>query len=181
MTPSRAGPLPVLGLRQTPVVRDDRTEAVFSVRKVVMLLSLVYMSAADEPFDQPRLDALLEHARARNAASGLSGLLVYKDGRFMQLLEGPEAAVLETYQRITEDPRHTDVGLLVEERIHTPRFGEWTMAFDRDHETALPDGFDTFLSDGDRSADTSKARALLRWFRTHPMAAPDAALGKHRR
>ncbi len=146
-----------------------------------MLLSLVYMSAADEPFDQPRLDALLEHTRARNAASGLSGLLVYKDGRFMQLLEGPEAAVLETYQRITEDPRHTDVGLLVEERIHTPRFGEWTMAFDRDHETALPDGFDTFLSDGDRSADTSKARALLRWFRTHPMAAPDAALGKHRR
>lgn len=181
MTPGRAGPLPVLGLRRTSIVRDDRTEAVFSVRKVVMLLSLVYMSAADEPFDQPRLDALLEHARARNAASGLSGLLVYKDGRFMQLLEGPEAAVLETYQRITEDPRHTDVGLLVEERIHTPRFGEWTMAFDRDHETALPDGFDTFLSDGDRSADTSKARALLRWFRTHPMAAPDAALGKHRR
>ncbi|MEJ8283366.1 MULTISPECIES: BLUF domain-containing protein [Curtobacterium] len=162
-------------------MRDDRTEAAFSVRKVVMLLSLVYMSAADEPFDQDRLDALLEHARARNGASGLSGLLVYKDGRFMQLLEGPEAAVLETYQRIIEDPRHTDVGLLVEERIHTPRFGEWTMAFDRGHEAALPDGFDTFLTDGDRSADTSKARALLRWFRTHPMAAPDAALGKHRR
>lgn len=101
MTPTRS---PFWGCAESADVRDDRTEAAFSVRKVVMLLSLVYMSAADEPFDQDRLDALLEHARARNAASGLSGLLVYKDGRFMQLLEGPEAAVLETYQRIIEDP-----------------------------------------------------------------------------
>jgi len=146
-----------------------------------MLLSLVYMSAANEVFDQERLDALLEHARVRNTASGLSGLLVYKDGRFMQLLEGPEVAVLETYQRIIDDPRHTDVGLLVEERIHTRRFGEWKMAFHREAEADLPDGFDSFLAEGDASADTSRARELLRWFRNHPMAAPDAALGKHRR
>ncbi|PYY59034.1 hypothetical protein DEJ17_08370 [Curtobacterium sp. MCSS17_011] len=146
-----------------------------------MLLSLVYMSAANEVFDQDRLDALLEHARVRNAESGLSGLLVYKDGRFMQLLEGPEVAVLQTYQRIIDDPRHTDVGLLVEERIHTPRFGEWKMAFHREPDADLPDGFDSFLAEGDTSADTSRARELLRWFRNHPMASPDAALGKHRR
>lgn len=146
-----------------------------------MLLSLVYMSAAAEPFEQPQLEALLEHARTRNAAAGLSGMLVFKDGRFMQLVEGPEAAVLETYQRIIDDPRHTDVGLLVEERIHTPRFGEWTMAFHRDGDGDLPDGFDAFLTEGDRSGDTSRSRELLRWFRTHPLAAPDAAKGKHRR
>ncbi len=146
-----------------------------------MLLSLVYMSAANQVFDQERLDALLEYSRQRNGAAGLSGMLVYKDGRFMQLIEGPESAVLETYQRIIEDPRHTDVGLLVEERIHTPRFGEWTMAFHREADAELPDGFDAFLADGDASADSSRARELLRWFRNHPMAAPDAALGKHRR
>ncbi|OII03976.1 BLUF domain-containing protein [Curtobacterium sp. Leaf154] len=146
-----------------------------------MLLSLVYMSAANQVFDQELLDALLEHAREHNTASDLSGLLVYKDGRFMQLLEGPEAAVLETYRRITDDPRHTEIGLLVEERIHTRRFGEWKMAFHREVDGDLPDGFDTFLAQGDASADTSRARELLRWFRNHPLAAPDAALGKHRR
>jgi hypothetical protein len=146
-----------------------------------MLLSLVYMSAANQVFDQELLDALLEHAREHNTASDLSGLLVYKDGRFMQLLEGPEAAVLETYRRITDDPRHTEIGLLVEERIHTRRFGEWKMAFHREVDGDLPDGFDAFLAQGDASADTSRARELLRWFRNHPLAAPDAALGKHRR
>ena len=146
-----------------------------------MLLSLVYMSAANQVFDQELLDALLEHAREHNTASDLSGLLVYKAGRFMQLLEGPEAAVLETYRRITDDPRHTEIGLLVEERIHTRRFGEWKMAFHREVDGDLPDGFDTFLAQGDASADTSRARELLRWFRNHPLAAPDAALGKHRR
>jgi len=139
------------------------------------------MSAATEPFDDAALDALLEHSRTRNSAAGLSGLLVCKDGRFMQLLEGPEDAVLETYQRIVDDPRHTDVGLLVDERIHTRRFGEWTMAFHREDDGDLPDGFDAFLAEGDRSGDTSRPRELLRWFRNHPLAAPDAALGKHRR
>lgn len=147
-----------------------------------MLQSLVYMSSATEPFDEDDLEAVLEHARRRNTADGLSGLLVHRAGRFMQLLEGPYDAVLATYARIIEDPRHEDVRLLVEESIHTRRFPEWSMAYDREVDgAAVPDGFSGFLSDGDRSADASRARELLRWFRNHPMADPTAAQGKHRR
>uniref|UniRef100_A0A942T1J9 Acylphosphatase n=1 Tax=Neobacillus citreus TaxID=2833578 RepID=A0A942T1J9_9BACI len=147
-----------------------------------MLQSLVYMSSASRPFDDAELDRVLEHARERNTADGLTGLLVARGGRFMQLLEGPYDAVLATYQRILEDDRHDGVVLLVEESIHTRRFPEWSMAYDRDDDAAAPpEGFSDFLPSGDRSADQSRARELLRWFRSHPLADPDAARGKHRR
>jgi len=147
-----------------------------------MLQSLVYMSSAAEPFDDDALEEVLEHARSRNTADGLTGLLVHRNGRFMQLLEGPYDAVLSTYQRILADDRHDDVRLLAEESIHTRRFPEWSMAYDRDTDgAAVPEGFSDFLETGDRSADSSRSRELLRWFRNHPMADPTAAKGKHRR
>ena len=147
-----------------------------------MLQSLVYMSSAAEPFDDDALEEVLEHARSRNTADGLTGLLVHRNGRFMQLLEGPYDAVLSTYQRILADDRHEDVRLLAEESIHTRRFPEWSMAYDRDSDgAAVPEGFSDFLETGDRSADSSRSRELLRWFRNHPMADPTAAKGKHRR
>ncbi|PZE88894.1 BLUF domain-containing protein [Curtobacterium sp. MCBD17_008] len=145
-----------------------------------MLQSLVYMSSATEHFDGPALDAVLERSRVRNTEDGLTGLLVHREGRFMQLLEGPHDAVISTYGRIVGDPRHDEVRLLVEETIHTRRFPEWSMAFSRDTDVEPPEGFSDFLT-GDTSADASKARELLRWFRNHPMAAPTASLGKHRR
>ncbi|MCL9665400.1 BLUF domain-containing protein [Curtobacterium albidum] len=147
-----------------------------------MLQSLVYMSSATEPFDEADLEAVLDHARARNTADGLTGMLVHRGGRFMQLLEGPYDAVMATYGRIVADERHDEVRLLVEESIHTRRFPEWSMAYDRDSDgVEVPEGFSTFLDQGDQSADQSRPRELLRWFRNHPMADPTAAKGKHRR
>lgn len=147
-----------------------------------MLQSLVYMSSASEAFDEDALEEVLEHARTRNTTDGLTGMLVHRAGRFMQLLEGPYDAVIATYARIVEDPRHEDVRLLVEESIHTRRFPEWSMAYDRESDGGdVPEGFSGFLEAGDRSADTSRPRELLRWFRNHPMADPTASKGKHRR
>jgi hypothetical protein len=147
-----------------------------------MLQSLVYMSSASTPFGDDDLDEVLAHARERNTADGLTGLLVHRNGRFMQLLEGPYDAVLSTYQRILADDRHGDVRLLAEESIHTRRFPEWSMAYDRDTDEApVPEGFSDFLAAGDRSADSGRSRELLRWFRNHPLADPTAAKGKHRR
>ncbi len=147
-----------------------------------MLQSLVYMSSAAEPFDEDALEEVLEYARSRNTADGLTGMLVHRNGRFMQLLEGPYDAVISTYGRIVEDPRHEEVRLLVEESIHTRRFPEWSMAYDRESDgVQVPEGFSAFLDEGDQSADASRPRELLRWFRNHPMADPTAAKGKHRR
>ncbi len=59
---------------------------------VCVLVSIVYMSRAAVPFDDDDLAELLREARLRNEALGVSGLLVAKGGRFMQLLEGRRGA-----------------------------------------------------------------------------------------
>ena len=61
------------------------------------LISLVYISSERAPFSAKELDALLASSRARNAENGVTGVMLYARGSFMQYLEGPKQAVLETY------------------------------------------------------------------------------------
>ncbi len=77
---------------------------------------------------------------------------------------------MATYARIVADERHDDVRLLVEESIHTRRFPEWSMAYDRETDgVEVPEGFSTFLDRGDDSADQSRpasccgGSATTRW------------------
>lgn len=94
-----------------------------------MILRLVYVSAAARPFDAPALAELLRASRARNAADGLTGMLLYHDGSFIQVLEGPEPAVRACYARIQRDRRHVRVTTVFEEEDGERAFAEWSMGF----------------------------------------------------
>lgn len=72
---------------------------------------------------------LLEFARRHNAAAGITGMLLYKDGNFIQALEGPEAAVRALYRRIQLDTRHRGILKLLDEPIAARRFEHWSMGF----------------------------------------------------
>lgn len=93
------------------------------------MLSIVYSSTATRPFHDADLATLLAASRLANDRRGLSGLLLHRDGRFMQVLEGPEDGVRRTLAAIAADPRHTDVQVLDEEAITARRFGSWSMAY----------------------------------------------------
>lgn len=93
------------------------------------LLSILYVSSAKRLLSEVELAALLESARAHNAECGITGLLLYGDGNFMQLLEGPEAAVTELYERIRCDSRHHMV-ITIQRETGLPReFADWSMAY----------------------------------------------------
>ncbi|MFD2717252.1 BLUF domain-containing protein [Hymenobacter monticola] len=95
------------------------------------LYQLLYQSEALMAFDTPELLALLHQCRTRNAAQNITGLLLYAaDGRFMQLLEGEQAAVLSLYhQRIARDPRHFKFRVLSEGPCRERTFDSWAMSF----------------------------------------------------
>src|ERR1700688_667864 len=76
------------------------------------MFHLVYASSALQPFTKPELQALLEQARQKNAKLGLTGMLLYKDGNFMQTLEGEKEAVTELVSTIERDARHKGVLVL---------------------------------------------------------------------
>ncbi len=79
-----------------------------------------------EPADMIRL---LLDARAHNRGDRITGLLLYRDGAFMQLLEGEPARVDATYRRIHDDPRHVDIALLVDRVAHAPLMPGWNMGY----------------------------------------------------
>ena len=91
---------------------------------------IIYSSAEVVKFDAPELKALLLTSRLRNKAVGLTGMLIYDAGMFLQMLEGEESVVLERFGRIKADPRHRDVTVLLRsEADETRRFGDWSMGF----------------------------------------------------
>jgi len=93
------------------------------------LISTVYISAAIAPFTPPELVELLRISREKNAEHGLTGMLLYNDGNFMQVLEGPPASVDALMANIRRDPRHIRVTVLLRKKVEARTFGQWQMAF----------------------------------------------------
>lgn len=93
------------------------------------MLRVIYVSSAIAPFSENQLDELLATSRRNNLATDITGLLLYKDGNFMQTLEGPDQAVQELMAKIRSDPRHHHFTTLMEGPILERSFGNWTMGF----------------------------------------------------
>ena len=91
-----------------------------------MLVRLLYASRAVNP-DPAAIEAILAQSRQHNPASGITGVLCYGNGIFLQAIEGGRSAVSELYGHIQRDARHCDVELLMFEEIAERRFGGWTM------------------------------------------------------
>ena len=91
-----------------------------------MLVRLLYASRAVDPATNS-IDEILSKSRQYNPGSGITGILCYGGGIFLQAIEGGRMAVSDLYGHIQKDSRHKDVVLLHYEEIAERRFGGWTM------------------------------------------------------
>lgn len=135
-----------------------------------VILQLGYASAGTVAFTNDDLVELLAKSRANNEAAGITGMLLYHEGSFLQVLEGPQEAVEELYGRICLDPRHTEAILLFRREHLGRQFDNWTMGFHQVSKdpSQRPDGLNQFLTTGittitDRDAE--KIRNILLGFR----------------
>jgi hypothetical protein len=137
------------------------------------MMSMTYVSTATEQFGDAEIAALLRHSRQKNARRGLTGFLLFKEGQFMQVLEGEDDQVRELYAVIAADPRHTAVRTLLSDPITERQFSTWSMGFRVVTDETLKDipGYDDILSrTNGRQApwdEPTRAQWLLNWFRTH--------------
>ena len=92
-----------------------------------MLVRLLYVSRAVDPESGRAIESILLAARQHNLQNGITGILCYGGGIFVQAIEGGRSAVNDLYNHIIKDPRHQDVELLHYEEITERRFGGWTM------------------------------------------------------
>lgn len=93
------------------------------------LWTIVYVSTATHLLSDDELEALLAASRSKNPARDITGILLYDDGNFMQVIEGPRQAAFDLYDRIQQDPLHTGLITLIEQPIKKRLFFEWAMEF----------------------------------------------------
>ena len=91
-----------------------------------MLVRLLYASRAVNPATAP-IEEILAQSRQGNPGQGITGILCYGGGIYLQAIEGGRNQVNNLYAQIVSDKRHTDVVLLNYEEIAERRFGGWTM------------------------------------------------------
>lgn len=114
-----------------------------------MVHSLIYASRATHPMSEATIVEILAVARRNNAARNVTGMLLHHAGSFLQVLEGEEAAVEETYARIARDPRHDTIVLLSRGNSPARGFGEWSMgALELGPESRDLPGINDFLRTG---------------------------------
>ena len=100
---------------------------------------LLYVSSSVGHVSDDEIAQILHAARANNLAGGITGMLLYCDGNFLQLLEGEDVAVQRTFDRIRRNPRHTDVTILLDEKVTERAFAEWSMGFEKLLKPSNPD------------------------------------------
>lgn len=103
------------------------------------LLRVSYKSVAAGPLDLPAVCAIVREAAANNARLDISGGLVFRNAQFLQILEGPPAAVRAVYERIAYDNRHRAMVQLSSDRAPNRLFeGAWMALSDGN---AIPTAF----------------------------------------
>jgi hypothetical protein len=125
------------------------------------LFSTVYVSSAsDQGLTDAELADILRVSRANNQRDRITGMLLYKDGNIMQLLEGPKAEVEALIEKLRRDHRHHGVQLLLEDHAAQRQFDNWAMAF-RKFETNEPQELEG-------RSDFLERAAAAEAFRTNP-------------
>lgn len=110
-------------------LRADPVRGNHPIREAVRppIWSLVYHSRASGPMSESDLSELQRTAAARNHAEGLTGLMIYDQGRFFQWLEGPEDSLEKVWISIQRDPRHGAIDVLGRHPAPLRCFGDWDM------------------------------------------------------
>ena len=93
------------------------------------MFHIIYASEASRSLTRQELLALHARAREKNSRVGITGMLIHKDGRFAQVLEGEEGAVRQLFDIIRQDGRQRDVKILMEGPIAQREFADWSMGF----------------------------------------------------
>lgn len=92
-----------------------------------MMGSLLYRSTALQPPTESELGQLIRSSQLRNRALGITGMLVYENGQFLQSLEGPPDAMEEIWSSIRRDPRHCSIEVLKQTLAAGRMFSGWDM------------------------------------------------------
>jgi Sensors of blue-light using FAD len=132
------------------------------------MIHIIYASVETQDFSSAQLTELLQKARVKNEDLHVTGMLLYSDGNFFQVLEGEPDSVEGMYKKLQLDKRHQQLTMIVREPIAKRYFADWSMGFSSvtPEELRQVDGLNDFFRDGSCfvGLDSGRAKKLLAAF-----------------
>ena len=95
------------------------------------MIQVSYISSATQPMSTQELLELLQQCRKNNAGNGVTGMLLYGNATFLQVLEGEERIIDSLVEKIRTDARHTRLQILHRKTIERRQYSDWSMGFKR--------------------------------------------------
>ena len=90
---------------------------------------IVYFSTASDRQDAIVLAGIVAQSHAHNLRDGITGLLVAGGHRYLQVIEGPDAAIRRLALRLRRDDRHLGMTVMIDRKVVDRHFDGWSMAF----------------------------------------------------
>lgn len=138
------------------------------------LIQLVYVSlSSSNELSEDDLKNLLVEIRKKNKVKGVTGLLLYNNGSFIQVIEGEKLMIRSLYNKIEKDSRHNTIVMLAENKIKKRSFPDWTMGYFQisNKQAAQIPGFSDFIDPESRRKilenSTTEVMYLLNSFREY--------------
>lgn len=103
------------------------------------MIQVSYVSRVSEPLSAEQLLELLLQCRNNNRALGITGMLLYGNGTFLQAIEGDQSVIDPLVEKISTDPRHAQVQILHRKTIPARQYADWSMGFERVTDDGLGD------------------------------------------
>lgn len=137
------------------------------------LQQIIYFSKAVKLMEDDDLLSLLRECRELNKKDSVTGMLLYirteingvLQGRFIQIIEGPEDVVAGTFTRIKTDLRHRNVTLVSQKKIDSRDFPDWAMGFQAQGSNELGDDVDSNLDDKLFNMETGRINIPLEYLK----------------
>ena len=125
------------------------------------LIHLNYASRITSDISEDEILDILSAARKNNKANDVSGMLLYENGSFLQILEGEEETVNDLFEHISKDDRHNSIVKIISEAIAQRDFSDWSMGFANISLKKLEklEGLNDFFVSGNCLADLDAGRA----------------------
>lgn len=117
------------------------------------MIHLIYISSVTSWPTEEGLVALLDSSRSYNEKHQITGMLIYSNATYMQVLEGETKDVHQLFEKIQQDTRHTGIVKLLEEEINERDFPKWSMGF-KDLKQCSPEELPGFIDIFNECLDT---------------------------
>ena len=110
-----------------------------------MRYAIVYVSSASTGLEESEIKTLLAKSVAWNNNHGLTGILLFSDGNFFQIIEGDENVIKDLFESIKQDPRHHNVLQIFGKEIHRDAYDGYKADFIATHEHYDPKKIEGYM------------------------------------